>query len=60
VYIMTVPMRSNSKTSSGNVLVIPPQGKRTKPIKISCTFAEPDKERDEEIDRLILKTVFGI
>jgi hypothetical protein len=38
---------------------IPPQGKRKKPIKITLTFSESDKERDEILDKQILKTVFG-
>jgi hypothetical protein len=37
---------------------IPPQGKRKKSIKIMLTFAEPDKERDEVLDKQIFKIVF--
>lgn len=39
---------------------IPPQGKRQGSIEISLSFAQPDTERDYEIDTLILKTIFGI
>ena len=48
-----------SKTKKPFELSIPPQGKRKKSIKIILTFSDSDKERDEIIDKQILKTVFG-
>lgn len=57
LHIMAVLERRNSKNLSE--YSIPPQGRRTKAIKISISFSPADKERDEELDRQILKVVFG-
>ena len=57
LHIMAVHERRNSKNLTE--YSIPPQGKRTKAIKIALTFSESDKDRDNELDRQILRIVFG-
>ena len=37
---------------------IPPQGQRKKPIVISITFSESDKDVEDELNNRILKIVF--